>query len=75
MFEIVYGQNPSGVLDLAPIPCIGHLNPRIDEVATRLSIHEQVKLAIHENNAKYKARLDSHHHQVLLMLVILFGQY
>lgn len=55
-FEIVYGQNPSGVLDLAPIPRVGHLNPKADEMAEHLrSIHEQVKLAIHESNAKYKA--------------------
>ncbi|KAE8732392.1 hypothetical protein F3Y22_tig00002226pilonHSYRG00022 [Hibiscus syriacus] len=27
-FEIVYGQNPSGVLDLAPIPRIGRFSPK-----------------------------------------------
>lgn len=64
-FEFVYGQNPSGVLDLAPIPRVGSLNPKADEMVEHLrSIHEQVKLAIHDSNAKYKAREDSHRRQV-----------
>ncbi|KAE8685729.1 hypothetical protein F3Y22_tig00111095pilonHSYRG00938 [Hibiscus syriacus] len=42
-FEIVYGQNPSGVLDLAPIPRIGRFSPKADEMAKYLrGIHEQV---------------------------------
>jgi len=65
-FEIIYGQNPFGVLDLAPIPRVGCLNPKANEMAEHIrSIQEQVKLAIHESNAKYRARVDSHHHQVL----------
>ena len=65
-FEIVYGHNPSGVLDLAPIPLEGRLNPKADEIVEHLrSIHKQVKLAIHESNAKYKARANSHCRQVL----------
>jgi hypothetical protein len=40
-FEIVYGQNPSGILDLAPIPRVGRLNPKVDELAEHLwGIHE-----------------------------------
>ncbi|KAE8672957.1 putative Quercetin 3-O-methyltransferase 1 [Hibiscus syriacus] len=40
-FEIVYGQNPSEVLDLAPIPHIGHFSPKADEMAKYLrGIHE-----------------------------------
>jgi hypothetical protein len=51
------------------------LNPKADELAEQLrGIHEQVKLAIQESNAKYKARVDRHCRQVLLMLVILFEQ-
>jgi len=65
-FEIVYGQNPSGVLDLAPVPRVGRLNPKADELADHLrGIHEQVKLAIQESNDKYKARADRHRRQVL----------
>lgn len=65
-FQIIYGQNPSGVLDLAPIPRVGCFSLKADEMAEHLrGIHEQVKLAIHENNTKYKARVDSHRRQVL----------
>jgi len=60
-FEIVYGQNPSGVPNLAPVPRVGRLNPKADEMAEHLrGIHEQVKLAIQESNDKYKARADRH---------------
>jgi hypothetical protein len=66
LFKIVYGQNPSGVLDLAPAPCVGCLNPKADELAEHLrGVHEQVKLAIQESNAKYKAWADRHRRQVL----------
>ncbi|KAE8704407.1 General regulatory factor 9, MU isoform 1 [Hibiscus syriacus] len=65
-FEIVYGQNPSGVLDLAPIPRIGCFSPKVDEMAKYLrGIHEQVKQTIHESNTKYKTRVDNHRRQVL----------
>ncbi|KAE8663112.1 putative Quercetin 3-O-methyltransferase 1 [Hibiscus syriacus] len=65
-FEIVYGQNPSGVLELAPIPRIGHFSPKADAMAKYLrGIHEQVKQTIHESNTKYKTRVDNHRRQVL----------
>ncbi|KAE8710906.1 putative CCCH-type zinc finger family protein [Hibiscus syriacus] len=65
-FEIVYGQNPSGVLDLAPIPRIGRFSPKADEMAKYLrGIHEQVKQTIHESNTKYKTRVDNHRRRVL----------
>ncbi|KAE8697779.1 putative Quercetin 3-O-methyltransferase 1 [Hibiscus syriacus] len=65
-FEIVYGQNPSGVLDLAPIPRIGRFSPKEYEMAKYLrGIHEQVKQTIHESNTKYKTRVDNHRRQVL----------
>ncbi|KAE8728830.1 hypothetical protein F3Y22_tig00004072pilonHSYRG00287 [Hibiscus syriacus] len=58
--------NPSGVLDLAPIPRIGRFSPKADEMAKYLrGIHEQVKQTIHESNTKYKTRVDNHRRQVL----------
>lgn len=46
-FEIVCGQNPSGVLDLAPIPRIGLLSIKVEDMANYLhGVHEQVKKAI-----------------------------
>ena len=35
-FEIVYGQNPSGVLDVAPVPRIGRLSINADEMTDYL---------------------------------------
>ncbi|KAE8702634.1 putative CCCH-type zinc finger family protein [Hibiscus syriacus] len=65
-FEIVYGQNPSGVLDLAPIPRIGRLSPKADEMEKYLrGIHEQVKQTIHESNTKYKTQVDNNRRQIL----------
>ncbi|KAE8701689.1 hypothetical protein F3Y22_tig00110515pilonHSYRG00071 [Hibiscus syriacus] len=65
-FEIVYGQNSSGVLDLAHIPRIGRFSPKENEMAKYLrGIHGQVKHTIHESNTKYKTRVDSHRRQVL----------
>ncbi|KAE8683077.1 hypothetical protein F3Y22_tig00111215pilonHSYRG00001 [Hibiscus syriacus] len=59
-------ENPSGVLDLAPIPRIGRFSPKADEMAKYLrGIHEQVKQTIHESNTKYKTRVDNHRRQVL----------
>jgi hypothetical protein len=64
-FEIGYGQNPPRVLDLAPVPRVGRLNPKADELAEHLrGIHEQVKMAIQESNAKYKAWANRHRRQV-----------
>lgn len=74
-FEVVYGWNPSKVLDLVPIPRIGQFNPKVDEMAEHLwDIHEQVKLIIHESNTKYKTKVDSHL-RYFLMLVSLSGMY
>ncbi|KAE8707521.1 Detected protein of unknown function [Hibiscus syriacus] len=65
-FEIIYGQNPSGMLDLAPILRIGRFSPKTDEMTKYLlGIHEQVKQTIHESNTKYKTRVDNHRRQVL----------
>jgi hypothetical protein len=35
-FEIGYDQNPPRVLDLAPVPRVGRLNPKADELAEHL---------------------------------------
>ncbi|VFQ89704.1 unnamed protein product [Cuscuta campestris] len=65
-FQIVLGQNPSGVLDLAPIPRVGRSHPRAEEMTENLrSIHDQVRRKIEESNNKYKARVDKHRRQVL----------
>ncbi|KAF8413725.1 hypothetical protein HHK36_001718 [Tetracentron sinense] len=43
-FEIVYGQNPNGVLDLAPIPNLGKISGKAEDLAEHIkSIHEQSK--------------------------------
>jgi hypothetical protein len=72
----VYGQNPSGVLDLAPIPRIGRLSIKADEMMNYLRVHDQVKKAIKDSNVKYKAQSDNHRHKVTfkvgdLVLVVL----
>jgi hypothetical protein len=59
-FDFVYGQNPLGVLDLTPIPCIGRLSIKADEMVDYLrGVHDQVKKVI-DSNATYKAHNDSH---------------
>jgi hypothetical protein len=64
-FEIVYEQNPSRVLNLAPILRIGRLSIKSDEMADYLQgIHDQVKKTIEDSNATYKAHFDSHKRNV-----------
>ncbi|VFR02491.1 unnamed protein product [Cuscuta campestris] len=59
-------ENPSGVLDLAPIPRVGRSHPRAEEMTENLrSKHDQVRRKIEESNNKYKARVDKHRRQVL----------
>jgi len=61
----VYGQNPSEVLDLVPIPRIGRLSIKADEMANYLrGVHDQVKKVIEESNGTYKAPSDSHRRKV-----------
>ncbi|VFR03504.1 unnamed protein product [Cuscuta campestris] len=65
-FQIVLGQNPSGVLDLAPIPRVGRNHPRAEEMIENLrSIHDQVRRKIEESNNNYKARVDKRRRQVV----------
>jgi hypothetical protein len=64
-FEIVYGQNPIGVLDLAPIPSIGQLSIKADEMTDYLrGVHDQVKKVIEDSNVKYKAQFNSYRRKV-----------
>jgi hypothetical protein len=61
----VYGQNALGVLDLAPIPRIGRLSIKVDEMADYLrGVHDRVKKAIEDSNATCKAHSDSHRRKV-----------
>ncbi|VFQ85160.1 unnamed protein product [Cuscuta campestris] len=65
-FQVVYDWNPTGVLDLAPIPRVGRFHPRAEEMAEHLKeIHEQVRSKIEESNNRYKAQVDKHRRQVL----------
>ncbi|KAF8395685.1 hypothetical protein HHK36_019635 [Tetracentron sinense] len=46
-FEIVYGQNPNGVLNLAPIPNLGKISGKAEDLGEHIkSIHEQVRQQI-----------------------------
>ena len=75
-FEIVYGQNPTSVLDLAPIPRVGHLHPQVADMADHLQgIHEQVKQTIHESNAKYKEQADRHRRRLVFEVGDLVWQF
>jgi hypothetical protein len=61
----VYGQNPSGLLDLALIPHIGRLSIKADEMAEYLrGVHDQVKKEIEDSNATYKVHFGSHRRKV-----------
>lgn len=65
-FQIIYGRNPSGVLDLLPIQRVGDEHPRATEMAEHLrGIHEQVRSRIENTNLKYKQRVDRHRRQIL----------
>ncbi|VFQ78099.1 unnamed protein product [Cuscuta campestris] len=65
-FQVVYGWNSTGVLDLAPIPRVGRFHPRAKEMAEHLKeIHEQVRSKIEESNNRYKAEVDKHRRKVL----------
>lgn len=65
-FEVVYGRNPPGVLDLAPVPRVAKPLPKAKEMADHLqSIHEQVQKRIQASNAQYKKQHDQHRHIVV----------
>ena len=65
-FKIVYGQNPTRVLELIFIPRIGRLSIQTTGMIDYLhGICEQVKHIINDNNTKYKALIDTHHKRVM----------
>lgn len=53
------------MLDLVPIPRIGRLSIKADEMANYLrGIHDQVKKVIEDSNGTYNAPSDSHRRKV-----------
>lgn len=65
-FEVVQGQNPNSVLDLAPIPNMKKSNIKAEEMADRIKeIHKQVQEHIEASNLKYKATADLHRRKVI----------
>ena len=59
-FEVVYGNKPLSVLDLAPLP-LSKENVRATEVIDFMqSIHAQVKERIEHSNANYKTASNIH---------------
>jgi hypothetical protein len=57
----MYEQKLLGVLDLAPIPRIGTLSIKVDEITYYLKgVDDQVKQVIEDSNGTYKAHSDSH---------------
>ena len=60
-FEVVYGNKPLSVLDLAPLPLSKKENVRATEMTDFMqSVHAQVKERIEHSNANYKAAADIH---------------
>jgi len=65
-FEVIYGQNPSRVLELIIVPPIGWVSIQAIDMEDYLhEIHEQVKQTINDNNINYKALTDTHHMRVV----------
>nr|GEU30846.1 hypothetical protein [Tanacetum cinerariifolium] len=65
-FEVVYGLGPNSITDLTPISSSKNNSVKADEFAEQIrNTHEQVKLHIEANNAKYKAVADVHRRRVL----------
>ena len=59
-FEVVYGNKPLSVLDLAPLP-LSKENVRATEMTDFMqSVHTQFKERIEHSNANYKAAADIH---------------
>ena len=65
-FEAVYGMNPIGPLDLAPIHLTDHFSGEADERAKFIkTIHEQVRDKILKETEKYKKQADKHRNKVV----------
>ena len=66
-FEVVYGMNPNGPLDLFPINLDNHFRREANERAQFIKkIHEQVRSTILKQIAKHKKQADKHRKKVVL---------
>ncbi|KAL6203645.1 hypothetical protein ACLB2K_027345 [Fragaria x ananassa] len=60
-FEVVYGRNPTSLLDLIPLPINDRFNGDSKDMAKHIQkLHEQVRRRLIENNQKYKDSVDKH---------------
>ena len=60
-FEVVYGSNPSSILDLTPLPLSNKVHPKgVEMVELMKQTHEDIKRNIEANNEKYKIAADKH---------------
>lgn len=60
-FQIVYGQNPKGVLDLVELPITETISDNAEAFAEHIhQLQEEVRAQLQENNSKYKAAADAH---------------
>ena len=65
-FEVVYGNKPLSVLDLAPLPLSKKENVRATKMTNFMqSVHAQVKERIKHSNANYKAAADIHRRRLI----------
>ncbi|GKB17115.1 MAK10-like protein [Tanacetum coccineum] len=65
-FEVFYGLSPHSITDLTTIPISKNIRVKAYEFDEQIRlIHEQVKLQIEANNAKFKAVADVHRRRVL----------
>ncbi|GLJ13208.1 hypothetical protein SUGI_0207710 [Cryptomeria japonica] len=58
-FQIVYGQNPRGILELRDLPHDGQTSAHGEQFADSMKeVHDQVRLALQRNSQKYKELAD-----------------
>ena len=52
-FEVVYGSNPSSIIDLTPLPLSNRVHPKgVEMVELMKQAHEDIKRNIEDNNEK-----------------------
>uniref|UniRef100_A0A6N2MUI5 Integrase catalytic domain-containing protein n=1 Tax=Salix viminalis TaxID=40686 RepID=A0A6N2MUI5_SALVM len=60
-FEVVYGQNPHGPLDLVPLPITHHFSgDAADQAKCIQKLHEQVRARIIKQNERYRNTANKH---------------
>lgn len=60
-FQIIYGQNPRGVLDLVELPMGKQVSDEIEAFAEHIhDVQELVKAKLNNTNAQYKIVIDAH---------------